>query len=306
MRPGRIGRTGPAPTRLLLAAALSLCGVASSYAQEPSTTLSGVTVTPPTATARRIEAYVAGVTLRKENNGFAQWKEAVCPIVAGLPREQGEAALARISHTVAAAGAPLAVGKCQPNLYVVVTPDPAKFARSLKQRNPNLFGDGLAAQLREFMETDRPTRVWYQIVEVSGDATPGNSSGQMAGTNFSGIKSNARAANSRLEWSSVRAIKAAIVVIDAGRAKGLTVSQIADYGALVGLTELDLRADIGDAPTVLSLFGSNGGQAPGGLTEVDAAFLNALYHTSPKSRMQRSQIAERIQGAYSQASRQPD
>ena len=38
--------------------------------------------------------------------------------------------------------------------------------------------------------------------------------------------------------------------------------------------------------------------APAGLSAVDSAFLNALYNTSAKSRLQRSEIETRVQSAY--------
>jgi hypothetical protein len=94
-----------------------------------------------------------------------------------------------------------------------------------------------------------------------------------------------------------------IVIVDTTRAKApLKFGQIADYIAMVGLTEIDLDADVGSTSTILRLFNSSPEAPPSALTDWDRAFLKALYNSDQSSRTQRSQIALRIATDVSQLS----
>jgi hypothetical protein len=59
--------------------------------------------------------------------------------------------------------------------------------------------------------------------------------------------------------------------------KRMTIRQLADYIALIGLADMRLDADLGPTPSILELFG--GGTPPQGLTVWDRALLHALYDT---------------------------
>jgi hypothetical protein len=82
-----------------------------------------------------------------------------------------------------------------------------------------------------------------------------------------------------------------IIVVDIARIQRLSFGQLSDYVAMVGLAEIDLDDDVGDAPTILRLFTASSEVLPSGLTAWDQAFLSALYHSDQSSRAQRSQIA---------------
>jgi hypothetical protein len=267
---------------------------------EESTLLQGLDVTAPDraqSVHKKVEAYVSGVTVRTENWSLARWHRPICPLVAGLPKSQGEAVLARVSEVLLKAGAPLDKGKCQPNLTIIVTAEPERLLRKWRERNSRLFAQGLAAQAKRFLETDRPARVWYNVAQLSADTMPAQSSSDpdmLGATNFAGLKTNNRARHSRLEWNGLRSIDSAIVVIDATRATHLTPGQLADYAAMVGLTELDLGSKVGPAPTILRLFDTAPAESPDGLSAWDQAFLEALYSTESRSKLQAPYIADRV------------
>jgi hypothetical protein len=64
--------------------------------------------------------------------------------------------------------------------------------------------------------------------------------------------------------------------------------------AMTGLTNVDLDADLGSAPSILRLFASPGENQSSGLSSWDAAFLKALYQSNPTSRTRRFEITERV------------
>jgi hypothetical protein len=92
----------------------------------------------------------------------------------------------------------------------------------------------------------------------------------------------------------LREIYSVIVAVDAERIKGLTIGQLTDYIAMVGLVRIREDADPGDAPTILRLFTSSAPAQPEGLTSWDRAFLRELYDTTAHSVGQSGQIKLRL------------
>ena len=101
---------------------------------------------------------------------------------------------------------------------------------------------------------------------------------------------------SRLTWASVRRISLAIVVADTGLVKGLTVGQLADYIAMVGMAQIRESAKPADAPTILRLFTESGAAQPAGLSRWDQACLKSLYATDPENVTQIAEIKFNMDG----------
>jgi len=87
-----------------------------------------------------------------------------------------------------------------------------------------------------------------------------------------------------------RDILSVIIVVDAKQATDINIGQLADYVGVIGLAQINLDKDLGDAPTILSLFRGSEASRPKGMTEWDKALLHALYSTPQKSKMQISQM----------------
>jgi hypothetical protein len=282
---------------VLLATPVAAQAVSSTLDISPtdeSTLLEGLTVTAPAdpnTVRRRVETYVSGVTVRPENWGIARWRDRICPLVVGLSKPQADVVAARVVQTALRARAPVAAGKCRPNLFVIVTSDPERLLRAWHGRNSALFGYDLPARVNRFLDTDRPIRVWYNASATSPDGPPLRATGAT-----DRVRRNPRAKATLLEFNGVRTFDTVVVVVHAERVRNLTLFQLADYVAMVGLTELSLDADIGDAPTILGLFepASADRPIPTGLSDWDVAFLKALYNTSQRYKGQRSSIIAQV------------
>jgi hypothetical protein len=83
-------------------------------------------------------------------------------------------------------------------------------------------------------------------------------------------------------------------VIDKSKMQGVSRDQLADYIAMCAFSRIKPGATLGDAPTILKLFDGPAAQAPAGLSAWDQAFLESLYHTDPKSTLQRQLIVTRM------------
>src|SRR5882757_9106040 len=65
---------------------------------------------------RQAHSFVYDITDRVDNiDSLARWGRPICPLVAGITVEQGEAVLTRLSQIAIAAKAPLAPQHCKPN-----------------------------------------------------------------------------------------------------------------------------------------------------------------------------------------------
>jgi hypothetical protein len=62
---------------------------------------------------------------------------------------------------------------------------------------------------------------------------------------------------------------------------------------MMGLSNINIGVDVGDAPSILQLF-SPARSFDLGLSNWDTAYLTALYQTDQSSRSQRFEIAQRV------------
>jgi hypothetical protein len=247
---------------------------------------------------RRAQSFVQHVTSPDRERSLRTWRTPVCPLVAGMTREQAEAVLARLSEIALTAGVPLAPEHCRPNVLIVASAAPDKLAAAWVAKSPRLF-NGRPAEVDAFVKSARPVRVWRNanLSSPEGIALVGGA-GEVLGPalQFDSYPTEHFSDPTRLQWDTVLALRSAIVILDSRKLEDLTVGQVADYVAFASLADVELDAGAGDAPSILRLFDapSAGSEPPDGLTDWDKAYLKALYHTSQNSRLQRGEIAQRM------------
>lgn len=247
----------------------------------------------------QVSSFVSAISVAPFRESLARWSTPICPLVAGLPREHGEFVLTRVSKIAADAGVPLASESCRGNFYVIVTGDPDALLKAWIKRDISMFGDAGGTKIRAFLNSSRPVRVWYNADLDTSDGLPltaNDGTAQVAtgpamgGGPLAGVPTNDHALGFRLKHDEVRGLSSVIVLIDSRRARGVSFGQLADYVGLIGLAELRLEANVGDAPTILQLFSASGKAPPPGLSPWDQYFLKALYHTEQSDVMQLSEI----------------
>jgi hypothetical protein len=231
-----------------------------------------------------VRNFVNSIVIRPGEESLARWQSQIplCPLVAGLPAGDGEYILERVSKIARTVGAPLAPEHCKGNLLIVVTSDPEGVLKAWSKRDVRMYGeeaDQGSTTVREF-NAAAPIRVWYNTEIYQIDGTPlGNIEGR-TGT-------SARA--TRLESNNYRALSSVMAVVDTRRMKGVSFGQVAAYAAMVGLVQLRVKANVGEAPTILNLF-SNTAKAPAGLTSWDESFLKAVYQARITDKQALAQI----------------
>lgn len=243
------------------------------------------------AVRRRVDEFVASVIVRPTDETLVRWNAPICPLVAGLPKAMGEFILEHISQAARDARAPLAGSKCRPNLYVVASAAPELLLEKWWHREPRMYDTRHGIRpVVSFIESKQPVRAWYNSVLGCGSGAPaisGESALAMAGvvtvgggtSSFSGgAPVCTDGVDTHLSYADFRSISSALVVIDLHRLHKMTIQQLADYVALLGLADVRPDADPGSAPSILRLFAGDA-PAPPGLTPWDQALLYSLYTT---------------------------
>jgi hypothetical protein len=253
------------------------------------------------ALERRMAGFVRRITQdpRFYDESLPRWRAPVCFAVAGLPTREGSFVLARLSQIAHSVGARIARPGCEYNFYVVFTPEPDKMLKRAYRLPRRVFDEdaGLPA-IHRFLSPSKPqaVRVWHNASAVSKDGSPIDVDAACGSIAVIGrpVPVSCPYFPSRITRYDVFGFSLALVVIDTTFPQGVKLGQLADFAALVGLADIDLDADIGDAPTILRLFAASPVAPPSGLTIWDQAFLRALYHADQSSTTERSQIAVRM------------
>ena len=238
---------------------------------------------------RRVDAFVRAITRSSgmsDGDSPVRWNTPICLLVVGLAEEDSRIVSDHLSQISTSAGAPLARAPCRPNFIIVATSEPDDVLKEWYARDKRLFGDATSAQIRQFLENSRsrPVRVWYNI-----------DWGRKSGTrNGHFVPSDARAESSAFVGNPVLDFLSVFAIIDTQRTEHTAVDRLADYVAMAGLTNIDLDADLGDAPSILRLFAPVTERPPPRLSRWDAAFLKALYQSDQTSRARHFDIEERV------------
>lgn len=245
------------------------------------------------AVARQVKAFVTRIAEKPYDSSLARWQTVapICPLVAGLPREDGEYILARISKIAAAAGAPLAPEHCKPNLYIVISADPDALLKAWNKRDVWMFGDEAdqgGTKIRKFLNSNGPIRVWYNAELYSEEGTPLGNTAECG--SVMSCRAHLRAFATRISFNTTRDLTSALIMVDGPRARGVKFGQLASYIAMIGLAEIRDGAGLTDAPSILHLFSHPENERPPGLSTWDEAFLKALYHTEQTDKQQLDEI----------------
>jgi len=272
---------------LLLATSVEAEPPAKPPEQPPGTKLETITVKAKRDRAileRRVDKFVYGITVTPFENSIARWqtRTPICPLVAGLSRDDGEYMLSRLSQIASAAGVSLAPESCEPNFYVIVTSVPDELIAAWSKRNPLMFGNAGGTKIRRFLNASTPVRVWYnvQLTDRDGIACPVSFGLPIC------------PADGHFAFGTVRDLSSVITLIDARLAKGISFGQLSAYVAMNGLAEIRPHAKVGDALSVLHLFGDPKSAPPLGLSPWDAAYLKAIYHTRQDDKTQLLAVKE--------------
>jgi hypothetical protein len=220
--------------------------------------------------------FVTAMTDPRRDRQLGRWNGKICPAVVGIAPAQASYMTQRIAEIAAPLGLRTLGGSCTPSMLILVTPDAAALAASLADRFPiELRKDG-RSNLNRFVRTNNAVR-WLSVTDPCG---------------FGGCP----ATGSRLSVSTQPEFQAMIVIVDATKIGGYTLSEISDYVALVALGNPPLAGQW-PSSSILSMFDA---AHPTGiqfaLTDRDRSFLSGLYRSriNASGQQQRSSVEQSV------------
>jgi len=187
-------------------------------------------------------------------------REPLCLLVAAEDPEFAASVGKRVMSNARQAGVRTKRGRCRTNAVIAFAPDAHGQLIEVREKTGRVYGSLYASQLDRLLNSEREGFAFqlhdFQAADVASE---------LAST------------------SSARAeMAAALVVIDAASADGLTVEQLADYATLrllaptSDLRNLPADADAQASSTILTLMRDREA-APAEMTRFDRAYLDSLY-----------------------------
>ena len=195
--------------------------------------------------------------------------------------------IGRIRAVAKDVGAPVARGRCAPNIAVVVTDQPDRFAELFSEKfRFRFFGTVDRSQLAAYITSDRPVR-WWHTSKPEG-ARKGGPTVRMTLTGPDQIK----LLDSRIEESVQTSFTRTLIVVDRDQVKGLGTAAVADYVALVALAQVDAAEAGYGMATILNLFSPQAGPElrPRRLSRLDVALLEGLYASTANVPFDRQRV----------------
>lgn len=191
----------------------------------------------------------------------------VCPGIFGLKADYAAAMIDRIRATIARLHIPLAGAKCSPNLIVVFADDGRSVLSGLKRNRPRIFRLVAEAEQSEMLSDAGPAHVWNNIAtRWTGNGPPPEK----------GVKASVWGQIDRTSMPYAYDITGSLVVFDRDAVLGMTLTQLADYATMRGLSHTRPAGDGQPMATILSLF-DNAGGGPDELMRFDVGYLKSLY-----------------------------
>lgn len=291
----------------------AFAGTASAQPAKPPT--ENVTVTG-TRSREVLESFVQSrATSARVTGKIARWEDDVCPLTVGLASRYAAFISKRVRDVAQEAGAPVnAHSDCRPNIEIVFTTTPQALIDNIKKKQPEFLGyfdnndqrDALAA-------VNRPIQAWYLTESKDLRGNVQVDSGKTAGTgmeityacpppqdgmctlHLSNAHGNSVTGN-RLGDGMRSAFTNILIVAEPGKLLDDEIGTLADYVALLSLTQLSSLDTCQQLPSISNLLAKDCAPVKE-LTDNDRAYLKGLYRMGADRTLgvQRAQITYDMQ-----------
>lgn len=304
---------------VLLAGATLLSGLALAQTRAPES----VTVTA-TKSRRLLDAFARTFAAPAQLTGkIARWESGVCVFIAGQRPELADMAADRVKDLAASVGAPVnSTPGCAANVEVIFTTTPQALLDDVRAHSPDYLGYVEGAAQREKVATmTRPVQAWYmtETIDLDGhkqmDVARRNGAGASM-ANFTAFAmpgslglnrepiilpdaTFARVTGNHITDGLRSALYHVLIVADTNKLAGRDFNPVADYIAMLALTQLNSLDACQELPSIVNLLAPGCDQTVEGVTANDLAYLRGLYKMDAGKNLvsQRNEIADRMQEA---------
>jgi hypothetical protein len=214
---------------------------------------------------------------------FARFEQPICALALGMSAPFARSVERRIGDIAREVGLKVAGAGCRANLTVVVADDGVGVVRAIQRKMPNLLMSLTGAELTRLKAAGGPVWSWYDYDQKRRDGGPVEHIALLDGNPPRPLSPHAYIARnvemSRLTSPIRLDMMLAFVVVDRRSVDGLTVRQLADAAAMMGLSMINYQAVPQLAhPSALQLLAARSSRDRiDGLTDFDRAYLATLY-----------------------------
>jgi hypothetical protein len=278
-----------------IATAVSILAVFTLTAPSSPPPLPEVTVeaprppTPEELAGHAVSDFIVAHAAPAFSGQLARWgvgrDPGICPLTVGLSPSFNDFVSARVLAVAETVGAPIQAGRCTHNVYIIFATDPQKALADMVKQNEQLLGFHYPAQTSDLERITHPIQGWY--VTTTHGAWAGETIDEAIPVlplwNPRDIFSNARQpdglAGSRLGSDMSSGIINVLIIADAKKMVGRPIGAIADYVAVLTLSQPYKSELCGALPSITDFMLANCHEREKltGITAGDLAFLRALY-----------------------------
>lgn len=261
-----------------------------------STGIESVIVTAPKRLPDAvINDFVRSYTAPSDMIGkIARWKDAICPISVGLQPEFNKFVTERVKEIAAMVGAPSnAKEKCRPNVEIVFTSHPQLLMNHVREQAPVLLGYHDTGNFESVAMVSHPIQAWYttDTEDLNGTRNVDDESLNRGVDIYNPLcrcmvhLPNAREEriDSSLLGDGLRSeLDHVIIVVDVNRIVGYELGSLADYIAVLSLSQTESFGTCRQTVSITNLMspGCDSEKAKA-IAEIDIAYLRGVYKMAP-------------------------
>ena len=261
-----------------------------------------VTVTATKPSDETIKGYIdKRIAPTRVVGRLARWTKKMCPQTIGLGPKYATYVTRRIRDIAVAVGAPLDEDlNCRPNVEVVFTTTPQALMDNVRKKQPILLGyhDNMS-QADRMAKVSFPIQAWYTTESMDMNGNRSVDSGRCGFENTinvgaPGTMGGDLQAGAALQMSLPCAIVVhssgfrahdglssglfnVLIVAEPAKLYDYEVGTLADYAALLALSQPFAQDNCQELPSISNLFAPGCTAAANHITDGDLAYLRGLY-----------------------------
>lgn len=212
------------------------------------------------------------------DEALPRFEVPLCPGVFGLREDYAAEMGERIRANAERLDVAVAPQGCEPNLFIAFVEDGQALLANLAKAHPKVFCIIGESEQEEILRDDEPVRVWSHIRTIDLRRTGGPVRIRRCREDIP-----SQASKVGMFLPERRDIISSLVVFDHEAALGMTITQLADYATMRGLSHTRPASGNERMETILALFEGDR-TSPPELTEFDVGYLESLYHWKPNQR----------------------
>ena len=191
---------------------------------------------------------------------LARWADPICPLIIGLQPDEKLAVSERIKKDARSVGAPVQARQaCRPNVIVAFAMDPQELMTKIIEDHWNLartvFGDNDGPMhARKLSKIAAPIQAWYGTTTRDVHDSPGSQASPYQSVSPYCESTLCYEVQASLLDNGIKSVFSTVfVVVDLSKVAGREIGTIADYVAMLTLSQTDALATCRNMPSITNL-----------------------------------------------------